>query len=196
MIGHFAFLQIRVSLCDIWADRRPDHLRHRVGHHRQHRHQRLGRKKRFSRLAKLFGWCRQIKLTLRRNGSWIIPSQRIWKGFVSWPWRFLLKRRPQESRLQQHWAHFLQTKCGLHWKLLSSPLKIGSWPRCWIKKQFLGRKTKTFGLFVQQFLIMGSYYLCIINPWFLGDSENFIPANPLVTLNSNFCMFKFSSPSR
>lgn len=25
------------------------------------------------------------------------------------------------------------------------------------------------------------FYLCIINPWLLGDPENFIPANPLVT---------------
>lgn len=25
------------------------------------------------------------------------------------------------------------------------------------------------------------YYVCIINPWTLGDPENFIPANPLVT---------------
>lgn len=29
--------------------------------------------------------------------------------------------------------------------------------------------------------IGGFYYLCIIQPWLLGDPENFIPANPLVT---------------
>ena len=29
--------------------------------------------------------------------------------------------------------------------------------------------------------IFGFYYLCMIQPWLLGDPENFIPANPLVT---------------
>jgi ubiquinol-cytochrome c reductase cytochrome b subunit len=31
------------------------------------------------------------------------------------------------------------------------------------------------------FFIIGFFYLVTISPWLLGDPENFIPANPLVT---------------
>lgn len=65
----------------------------------------------------------------------------------------------------------------LHQKGSSNPLGVNrNFDKLLFHPYFSWKDIIGFLLFVFAF-----FYLCIIIPWVLGDSENFIPANPLVT---------------
>ena len=65
----------------------------------------------------------------------------------------------------------------LHQKGSRNPLGLNSnYDKLLFHPYFSWKDLMGFGLF---FIVF--FYLCLVNPWYLGDPENFIPANPLVT---------------